>query len=70
MILEIIRTVDKDTANRLEQRWAKTSRSSEEKWTDLRKEALDQKERIKYDKSQDAKTAVDNDEVVRNQISL
>ena len=65
MVLEIIRTVDNDAASRLEQRWLKSLRNSEEKWTDIRKEALDQKEKIRRNKSADGKANVDNDEVVR-----
>ena len=64
VILEIIRSVDKDAANRLEQRWSKSPRSSEEKWTDMRKEARDQKEEIRRKKSDDGKAAVEDDEVV------
>lgn len=52
-ILEIIRSVDKDVANRLHQRWTHPPKNPEEKWDDLRREANQERTRMRKERARD-----------------
>ena len=55
--------MDKDIAARLQQRWSSGSETSEQKWEDLRREANQERAKMRKEKGKDQE--VDFDDVVR-----